>query len=275
MRPYNLVKDFNNWRVGYGVFKINNVAVGFFNGDLTVKTNLESFLFKAGTPQYQVGEIPTRYIFEITVPVVEINPANFCNAMGIQQSALRVWDGASDLYDDYWTDVLASKQFLTVKKLGWGSVGGFLLDHGGVVTGGGDEPVFMDETGVTTYTKNVDYILDPAIGVVYVVPGGGIDIGDKIACKYKCIPPKGTELAFKAGGVLPGQYPMELEGIDAKTNKRSVAYMPLGEAMGTLQTQANALWLINMTVAAVYSNNPAHAAYPMGYINFDIESSAT
>lgn len=275
MKPFANYKTFDNMKLGGGALYLNNRHVGYLQGDVGVEVGLESKVVESNTPQVQVGSIPTSAYFRLKPKMMQISPENYCEAIGVAQSNIKVWTGLNE-YDAWWKAALVDQQLLTASRRGGGDFVSIKLDHKNLVTAV-DVPIFTKVASRTATTgtllvSGTDYILDPKLGEVLAIAGGAMTENALIRCKYKCIPDAGKEIALNPKGLLPGQNELLFEAVDAKSNKKVIVWMPKAESTaGNLSVNQDDIWILDATIEAVFDENPANADYPMGYAKFDIE----
>ena len=280
VRPYKTAKDKTLTHIGAGPLKVNDVDIGFTGGKYDVEKGTETYVHEDDTPAEQVGEIITKAFYRVTFQALQITPENYLIMMGAKNNVLKIWNGTEE-YDTYWKTSLLEQQLLQFEKRRSSELPSIRLDWGNVVETTGDEPVITKVTGETDavgtpLVRDVDYDLDATLGEVIALPNVGIvgyvgiAEGDWCRCKYKSVPPAGTELKLDPKLLFPDQYKVELAVTDANTKKEIVHFMPVAEVtVGSIDVKENALWAFNVTMEAVMSENEADAAYPLGYTKID------
>jgi len=275
MKPFANYKTFDNMKLGGGALYLNNRHVGYLQGDVGVEVGLEAKVVESNTPQVQVGSIPTSAYFRLKPKMMQISPENYCEAIGVAQSNIKIWTGLNE-YDAWWKTDLVDQQLLTATRRGGGDFVSLKLDHKNLVTAV-DVPVFTKVASRTATTgtllvSGTDYILDPKLGEILAIAGGALTENSLVRCKYKCIPDAGKEIALNPKGLLPGQNELLFEAVDAKSNKKVIIWIPKAESTaGNLTVNQDDIWILDATIEAVFDENPANADYPMGYAKFDIE----
>jgi hypothetical protein len=264
MRAYANYNDFNQMHLGGGTIKINNVNLGFLKGDIVLTCGLTTVVVESGTPQVQVGQIPTEFKLSLKAQLLEITPENYCNSLGVDDSSITEWDGLADEFDYFFTTTLTAQQNLPIGKRGLTSLDTLLLDHGGLVT---TDFVVTGALG-NSLTAGTDYVYDEINGEIIAIPGGGITTDEELYLKYKCIPAEGTEIMLDPDGLLPGQYPILCSLTDSKTGREVEIYFPKGEIStgGGLTTSGTDVWVIDIQIDSVYDDT--EETYPMGYVKF-------
>lgn len=264
MRAYADYNDFNQMHLGAGTIKIDGVDLGFLKGDIVLTCGLTTVVVESGTPQVQVGQIPTEFKLSLKAQLLEITPENYCNSLGVDDSSITEWDGVSDKFDYFFTTTLTAQQQLPIGKRGLTSLDTLLLDHGGVIT---STLVLTGELG-GALTVDVDYVVDETTGEIILIPGGNLTVDEEPYIKYECIPAEGTEIMLDPDGLLPGQYPILCTLTDSKTGRIVEIYFPKGEVStgGGLTTSGSDVWIIDIQIDSVYDDT--NETYPMGYIKF-------
>lgn len=271
MKIGSIVNDSNNMHCGSGPLSINSVHVGYIKDAVDVENRLESLIVKSGTPQRQVAQIPLEFILSLKASLMEITPQNYVFAVGVENSAITVWDGVSDEYDTYWTTTVDDQQLLTFRTRGWGELESIRLDHKNVKITGGEHPVISSTDGVTAYSSVDDYLLDSARGIIWAKPSGSIPAGGQAYCKYKCIPPAGSEIALNSTNLISSEHPLSFIAVDADTQKAKRFFFPRSAVTaGGITTSGSDLWLLNVTIEALKSEDITYAAHPLGYVEFDV-----
>lgn len=280
VRPYKTVKDKTLTHIGAGPLKVNDIDIGFTGGKYDVEKGTETYVHEDDTPAEQVGEIITKAFYKVTFQALQITPENYLIMMGAKNNVMKVWDGEEE-YDTYFEADLLDQQLLQLEKRRSSELPSIRLDWGNVVDSGGDEPVITKVTDETDevgelLVRDVDYDLDAALGEIIALPDVGIsgyvgiEEGDWVRSKYKCVPPAGTEIKLDPKLLFPDQYKMELTVTDANTKKEIVHFMPVAEVtVGSIDVKENAIWAFNVTMEAVMSENEADAACPLGYTKID------
>lgn len=264
LRVYANYNDFNQMHLGAGTIKIDGELLGYLKGDIVLTCGLTTVVVESGTPQVQVGQIPTEFKLSLKAQLLEITPENYCRSLGVDDSAITEWNGVSDEFDYFFTTTLTAQQQLPIGKKGMSSLDSLWLDHGGVVT---TNLVVTGELG-GSLTVDVDYVVDETTGEIIAIPGGNITTDEEIYIKYKCIPAEGTEIMLDPDGLLPGQYPILCNLTDSKTGRPVEIYFPKGEIStgGGLTTSGTDVWVIDLQIDAVYDDT--EDVYPMGYVKF-------
>lgn len=266
IRPYKSLKDFNNVKLMNLSISIAGSVRGYAK-EGKILSNIDNYIFEAGLPLVAQGQFMQRFISKVNIKMFEFTTLNLCYGLGITNSLIETYDGSTNYYTDYWTDVLSDMQLLTFKKSRFGSKEFIRVDLDGLVDSG-DVPVLKSIDGVTTYTRNTDYVIDGKRGIIYQLPNGSIISEQQIRIKYKCLPIAGQVLPLDASSFELGEEEVIIEATNATNGKKMIIFFPKAHTSGTFDISQDAPWAINIEINAVKSET--HSDYPMGYARYNL-----
>lgn len=248
---------------------------GYLEGGVTVDFGGQIYTFEAGIPVMAVRKWLLAASIKTKGKFVELTPANLAMVMGMAESLLKVWSGSEE-FADWWQADIDDQELLTFKKIPGSTYEQIHLDLPGLVTEV-DVPVFSDPDTETPWVKGTDYFYDAQESVIYRIPtaaenanyNGGIASEGQIRCKYKCIPPAGTELRI-GQDVTSWEGALLIEGECVETGRHLELYHPKAmTSSGGLTTNEKAAWGLDFEMEPVHY--PTTPTEPLGYFSNDIE----
>lgn len=252
------MSDFNNATLGGAEVYVDDVAIGYTDGDIDFGRSTEIKKLRDSIPLTTVGQVILSEEFTVKVPAVEITAANIVRAgLNLQNTAtpgtlVTVSDGSNQ-----------EKTFASLTAHSNGVLESIVLDGPNVAS------LVVENTAEnTTFTVNDDYILDAALGVVYRNPGGAISSGATVRVSYTWTPAAYDTIPLGVNNAIQNKK-VKLVHISPVSGRTITVelWKCLGSGALTMSFKKEDWMHLDMEFTALPSSD--HPTNPIGYIKIE------